>query len=282
MRPSKLSEMVAEAQEVLSEMLAAFEGNGTPPPPPPPMPPPMPPPPMPPPPGPPPMMGPGPFPHPGPFPGRHPGRHRRFFGPAFWPVYVCPKGYRWSNEKQDCVKVKRKKKKRNEDIEERAAKSEKPTGTQERVLRWMKKTGNTIHRVPGGFWVVDGAYEQDKGTGSYYDPTELDPQFGRLATPGSSTGYARGWVDIQTLRAMEKRGWIKRAGKYPEEWRDDRVLVEMTEHYGHPGHPKSPADLDDDEPDLDDDQRALDHMMSYWTGRGAYGSSALGVPGFDE
>jgi len=79
-----------------------------------------------------------------------------------------------------------------------------PTTTQRDALaRLAASPSGRLGRLSGGFWTIPG--------------TPTHP----MATGG---GRAPDWsVTIQTVRAMEQRGWLVRA---PEEWRDERVLTE--------------------------------------------------------
>jgi hypothetical protein len=69
-----------------------------------------------------------------------------------------------------------------------------------------------IVRLPGGFWT-----------------TPDDPMGGRVLALGrfDNGGSTPSWhTGTQTVRAMERRGWLQRTNTYAEEWRDDRELTE--------------------------------------------------------
>lgn len=58
-------------------------------------------------------------------------------------------------------------------------------------------------RLPGGFWTYPGCPYKD----------------GRPDTP-------RWYALTPTVRALTRLGVLARAHRYPEEWRDDRILVQ--------------------------------------------------------
>jgi 8-oxo-dGTP pyrophosphatase MutT (NUDIX family) len=91
---------------------------------------------------------------------------------------------------------------------QRAAGAPKPTATQLTALGGMMSGDGTIHRERGGFWVWRPIKEYDK--------------FGVPIWEGEKSA----WVDIRTVRAMEKRGWVERTNTFPEEWRDVRRLTD--------------------------------------------------------
>ncbi len=64
----------------------------------------------------------------------------------------------------------------------------------------------TIIRWPGGYWTTER-------------PGIIVRAKGHWGTPKVHFG-------TNTVRACEARGWLARAGKYPEEWKDNRVLTE--------------------------------------------------------
>ena len=78
----------------------------------------------------------------------------------------------------------------------------------QRVVLEHMKDGKPIIRFPGGFWIVDTPAGKDKWG------VPLDAKGGTLWHTG-----------VQTIRAMEKRGWIQRTNKWPEEWRDERTIT---------------------------------------------------------
>ena len=83
-----------------------------------------------------------------------------------------------------------------------------PTETQLSALARMAAGDGTVWRVPGGFWI---SRKPDK-VGSHGEPVS-----GETTTPS---------CDIRTVRAMEKRGWVRRENVYPEEWRDTRRITD--------------------------------------------------------
>lgn len=74
--------------------------------------------------------------------------------------------------------------------------------TQKKVLLLMVSKGVLpLVRYPGGFWTIRN-------------------------TPRDSRGVPEGFtVNIQTVRAMEKKGLIERDEFFREEWRDHRSLT---------------------------------------------------------
>jgi hypothetical protein len=72
------------------------------------------------------------------------------------------------------------------------------------------KDGRPIFRFPGGFWIVE-------------EPTSKNVWGAPLDAEGNSV-----WsTGIQTIRAMETRGLLQRTNKWPEEWRDERVITDQ-------------------------------------------------------
>ena len=68
-----------------------------------------------------------------------------------------------------------------------------------------------LRRLQGGFWT-----------------TPSTPLSGRTElVPSSCERYdVPSWfVTVHTIRAMEKRGWLCRAGVHSEDWRDERELT---------------------------------------------------------
>ena len=92
------------------------------------------------------------------------------------------------------------------------ATSTKPTSTQLDVLRHLKaEPTRRLRRLQGGFWT-----------------TPSTPLSGRTElVPSSCERYdVPSWFDtVHTIRAMEKRGWLCRAGVHSEDWRDERELT---------------------------------------------------------
>lgn len=87
-----------------------------------------------------------------------------------------------------------------------------PSPEQLTVLRHMAlDPACRLIRLPGGFWTTPSTPIKGKSTGSrFYAPTDI---------PEWST-------TVQTVRAMEKRGWVRRTNTHPEEWRDEREMTE--------------------------------------------------------
>jgi hypothetical protein len=76
--------------------------------------------------------------------------------------------------------------------------------TQRDVLEKLEQNpGARMVRVSGGFWTYSGC----PGLGA----TRMLPNWS---------------VTVQTIRAMEKLGLLRRANIHPEEWRDERALVQ--------------------------------------------------------
>ena len=82
----------------------------------------------------------------------------------------------------------------------------KPSPTQLDVLAQLRKAGTKLVRWPGGFWTYDGC------------PSRTDLiDFGNEVPEWYTT--------LQTIRAMERRGWLVRTQVHPEEWRDERTVT---------------------------------------------------------
>lgn len=96
-----------------------------------------------------------------------------------------------------------------------AAAPPKPTTTQLEVLKGMMSGDGTIHREKGGFWL-------------WWTPAGYDKWGSPLREGETSTLGREGvsWCDIRTVRAMEKRGWVERTMRFPEEWRDPRKITD--------------------------------------------------------
>jgi hypothetical protein len=73
--------------------------------------------------------------------------------------------------------------------------------TQRAMIAHVKEHGGKIIRKPGGFWHAEGA-------------------------PMDAKGIPEKWVQIQTVRALERKGVLERTNEHPEEWKDSRRLVE--------------------------------------------------------
>ena len=85
-------------------------------------------------------------------------------------------------------------------------KAVKPSPEQAEVLKRILSSGS-IERWPGGFWTTPG----QSFVLRYHPAVEI---------PAWST-------TLQTVQAMEKRGWLVRVHKYADAWRDDRVLTAL-------------------------------------------------------
>jgi len=80
---------------------------------------------------------------------------------------------------------------------------DKPTKTQQETIDEMSKfhADGRIHRLNGGFWTTTAMTFDNRGIPDWS-------------------------VTIPTIRAMEKRGWLRRRNVHTEEWRDERELTE--------------------------------------------------------
>ncbi len=84
------------------------------------------------------------------------------------------------------------------------------TPTQAEVVRRMAATGEPLVRLPGGFWTLASV-----------------PRRHRPEAPGSSAYEVPAWhVPAGTVKAMDARAWLVRACRFPEAWRDDRLLTD--------------------------------------------------------
>lgn len=70
----------------------------------------------------------------------------------------------------------------------------------------MAQDGGRLVRRPGGFWTTPNA-----GTNKY--------------------GAPFWYVSVQTVRAMERKGLLRRTHELPEEWRDPRVSVDNDQRF---------------------------------------------------
>lgn len=86
--------------------------------------------------------------------------------------------------------------------------AKKPSPTQLQTLERMKD-GQPIHRLPGGFWIVGEAASADAWG------VPLDAEDKRIPS-----------VSVNTIRSLEGQGLIKRTMKFPQEWRDERVITD--------------------------------------------------------
>jgi len=92
----------------------------------------------------------------------------------------------------------------------------KPTPTQLAALGRMVGADGTIHRERGGFWVSGDAIAGWDKSGL---PRFKGEEEGQILDP-------RPWVDVRTVRAMEKRGWVERTNQFPQEWADTRRVTD--------------------------------------------------------
>jgi hypothetical protein len=73
------------------------------------------------------------------------------------------------------------------------------TKTQEELVAWLREHGGRLVRLNGGRWATPDASRNRWG-----EPV-----------PSWTSG---------TVRALERRGLLVRAGRFREEWKDDRIL----------------------------------------------------------
>jgi len=86
-----------------------------------------------------------------------------------------------------------------------------PSLAQLEVIEKLTEPGSdgVLERWPGGFWTTPGIewrWQKDIG----HEPYRLP----------------RWYTTVHTVRAMEKKGLLRRMGHHPEEWRDDRQITE--------------------------------------------------------
>ena len=74
--------------------------------------------------------------------------------------------------------------------------------TQADAVEQLRAHGGTIGRLQGGFWTYAGC-------------------------PVNAAGIPEWWVSVQTVRALERLGALRRTMTVDEEWRDPRQLVEV-------------------------------------------------------
>ena len=74
----------------------------------------------------------------------------------------------------------------------------------------MVATGEPLVRLPGGFWTLASVSRR------------------RVApAPGSDAYEVPAWfIPVGTVKAMDARAWLVRACRFPEAWRDDRILTD--------------------------------------------------------
>lgn len=75
------------------------------------------------------------------------------------------------------------------------------SATQLQVIVKLAETGSFMVRLEGGFWTYDGCGTDVRGVPNW-------------------------WVNIQTIRAMEKKRLLVRDWFYTEEWKDHRSLAD--------------------------------------------------------
>ena len=86
----------------------------------------------------------------------------------------------------------------------RKKKEPEPSAPQALALFRMNEYRSPLIRLPGGFWTVKRMKAEK--------------------VPG--VGFVPLWhVGVSTVRAMEKRGWLRRLNEYPQEWRDTRAIT---------------------------------------------------------
>ena len=76
----------------------------------------------------------------------------------------------------------------------------------------MADSGKRLTRQPGAFWVLAGTYYA----------------YGDAAVRARAIGLVPSdWhTSTQTMQALERRGWVRRAGIHAEAWLDERELTE--------------------------------------------------------
>ena len=81
-----------------------------------------------------------------------------------------------------------------------------PSPTQRETLRRLAASeSQRLERRQGGFWCLPETAERESG----------------------ACGPVPEWsITVQTVRAMERAGWLARANRWPDEWRDARALTE--------------------------------------------------------
>jgi hypothetical protein len=70
--------------------------------------------------------------------------------------------------------------------------------TQQELVVKMHQSGEKLMRYPGGFWSLPS-----------------------VTVNGNIPTY---WVEIRTIRSLEKLGVLERINEFPEEWKDSRKL----------------------------------------------------------
>jgi len=74
----------------------------------------------------------------------------------------------------------------------------------------MVAADGTVRRIPGGFWISGDIPLDARGSPSH--------------APGQPLSEV--WSDVQTIRAMERRGWVERTNAFVEEFRDTRRITD--------------------------------------------------------
>lgn len=89
----------------------------------------------------------------------------------------------------------------------------KPTEIQADALRQMIAHGGRLLCEPGGFW-------------TYPEAPRVQRWEGPLGRAPHTVEAPVWWVSVQTVRAMERNGWVVRAG-VQEEWKDERLVTSL-------------------------------------------------------
>jgi hypothetical protein len=95
-----------------------------------------------------------------------------------------------------------------------AKRAELPSEAQRAVLqKLLEDPQHRLKRLRGGFWT-----------------TPSTPMTGPVLSPGrfDNGGPTPAWyTTMHTVRAMESRGWIRRANANVEDWKDERELTDV-------------------------------------------------------
>jgi hypothetical protein len=91
-----------------------------------------------------------------------------------------------------------------------AAKAKKSPEQTTALQKLLEDPHHRIRRLPGGFWTTPSTHAAALTPGRF-DKGALIPTW---------------YIGTQTIRAMEKRGWLRRVNVHAEEWRDERELTE--------------------------------------------------------
>lgn len=84
-----------------------------------------------------------------------------------------------------------------------------PSPTQLKVIQRALAADGKIRRIPGGFWISGTPEMKADGAPAIAFEQRCDDV----------------WCDVRTIRAMEKRGWLRRTNEFAEEWRDTREVT---------------------------------------------------------